>query len=148
MVGTDGSFEPPSALEEGVIETAIVIDRDDLPVHWHLPPGRTAVAIPDSRELWNVLWKHRETLGGIAHTHPGGGIPVPSKEDLTTFAACEAGLGRRLRWWIVTRDNTRCYAWSGPGRLEYDTCRDSDEVPDWVDELRAESYGNGHRRAS
>lgn len=132
-----------------MIETAIVIDTDGQPLHWHLPPGRTAVAIPDSRELWDVIWKHRDHIAAIAHTHPGAGVPVPSKEDLTTFAACEAGLGRRLRWWIVTRNDARCYAWSGPGRLDYGTCRDSDELPDWIDDLRAESYGrNGARRAS
>lgn len=128
-------------------EAAIVIDHDGRPVHWHLPPGRTAVAIPDSRDLWDVLWKHRDRVGAVAHTHPGAGIPLPSKEDLTTFAACEAALGKRLRWWIVTRSHARCYAWSGPERLDYEPCRDTDEDPEWIETLRAESYGlvNGRR---
>ena len=41
-------------------------------------------------------------LAGVAHSHPGGGIPTPSWEDLTTFAAVEDGLGQRLVWWIVS----------------------------------------------
>ena len=121
-------------------EIAVVVDVDGSPLHWHLPPGRTAVAIPDSPELWEVLWRYRDRVAGIAHTHPGAGIPVPSKEDLTTFAACEAALGRRVRWWIVTRDHARCFRWGGPERLEYTTCEDAEDPP-WLEALRTESFG-------
>lgn len=131
-----------------MIEAAVVVDSEGLPMHWHTPPGRSAVAIPDSRELWTVLWDNRQRLGGIAHTHPGAGVPVPSKEDLTTFAACEAALGRRVQWWIVTRDHARCFQWSGPDRLDYGPCGVSGE-PAWIEELRARSYGRAvARRAS
>lgn len=126
--------------EVPLTEIALVVDLDDAPLHWHLPPGRTAVAIPDSRELWDVLWTHRNRIGAVAHTHPGGGVPVPSREDLSTFAACEAGLGRRLQWWIVTRDHARCFRWCGPDRHEYGTCTATGE-PDWIEALRSESFG-------
>lgn len=134
-----------------MVEVAVVVDQEGLPLYWHLPPGRSALAIPDSRDLWDILWRYRERLGGVAHSHPGGGIPVPSKEDLTTFAACEAGLGRRLDWWILTRDHVRCFAWEGPGRLDYAPCRRTDEVPAWVEGLRLRSFGRrpvAQRRAS
>ena len=32
-----------------VAEAAVVIDLDDQPTYWHLPPGRTATSIPASR---------------------------------------------------------------------------------------------------
>jgi len=102
-----------------VVEAAAVIDPEGAVLAWHLPPGRTAVSLPDSRSLWSTLWAHRDRLGGLAHTHPGTGRPVPSREDLTTFAACEAGLGLRLDWWIATADQVLRFRWCGPGRTDY-----------------------------
>lgn len=103
----------------GFVETAVVLDQAGRAIHWHRPSGATATSLPDSRALWEVLWAHRHELGGVAHTHPGAGPPVPSHEDLTTFAAIEAALGRRLRWWIVTADQVRCFRWTGPEPLTY-----------------------------
>jgi 3' exoribonuclease, RNase T-like/Prokaryotic homologs of the JAB domain len=103
-----------------MIEAGVVIDRDGRVLHWHLPPGRTCASIPDTRELWDVFWEHRHELLGFMHSHPGGGSPpAPSHEDLTTFAAVEAGLGRRLDWWICNRTATVGIHWTGPGRLDY-----------------------------
>lgn len=95
-----------------MIETALVFDADGVPLHWHLPAGRSAVSIPDSRALWEVLWAARERLGGVAHTHPGAGPALPSDVDVTTFAACEAGLGRRLQWVIATDDEVAQFEWA------------------------------------
>ena len=103
-----------------MIEVAMVFDRWGDPLFWHLPPGRSAGAIPDSRDLWQVLWEHRRVLGGVAHTHPWRGSPEPSSTDLTTFAAVEAGLGRRLLWLVVTFDQVRYLQWCGPGPHDYD----------------------------
>jgi hypothetical protein len=102
-----------------MMETACVIAIDGSPLYWHVPPGRTSVTLPDSRLLWEVLWAERERIGGVAHTHPGRGEPVPSHEDLTTFAALEAALGRRLDWWIATADELALFRWSGPDKLHY-----------------------------
>lgn len=119
-----------------MIEAAAVIGVDGAVLHWHLPPGRTEASLPDSRALWDVLWSRRDALAGVAHTHPGSGPPAPSQEDLTTFAACEAALGRRLAWWIATSDHLYAFTWCGPARTDYR----GDPVPDappWLAELRS-----------
>ena len=58
--------------------------------------------LPDSRNLWQILWDNRTNISGIAHSHPGKGKPGPSHTDVTTFSAIESGLGIRLDWWIVS----------------------------------------------
>jgi len=96
-----------------MIETGVVIDLQGVPLHWHTPSNRTSVALPDSRDLWDVLWNNRQNLQGFAHTHPGRGLPSPSSEDLTTFAAIEAALGQRLSWWIVNEGHVVLLRWEG-----------------------------------
>lgn len=58
------------------------------------------------------MWENREILGGTAHLHPWLGEAIASPEDLTTFSACERGLGERRTWGIVTLDHVCYYAWS------------------------------------
>lgn len=101
------------------LEACVVVGFDGEPVHWHLPPDRTACALPDSRQLWAVLWANRASLQGVAHSHPGRGVPAPSHQDLTTFAGVELGLGRRLVWWIASKDSLVTVLWAGPGRHDY-----------------------------
>ena len=78
-----------------MMETALVFDREGRTIHWHEPPGRSGGSLPDSRDLWGVLWEHRGHLGGVAHTHPWDGPAGPSHTDLTTFRAVELGLGKQ-----------------------------------------------------
>lgn len=85
-----------------MIEAAFVFDVDGMLICWHQPPACTGGSIPDSAKLWNVLWENRNNLGGVAHSHPGRGATGPSHTDLTTFAAVERGLNRRLLWPIMT----------------------------------------------
>lgn len=92
-----------------MMETALVFDWEGRTIHWHEPPGRSGGALPDSRDLWDVLWEHRSKktggtgrLGGVAHTHPWDGPTGASGTDLSTFRAVELGLGQRLWWPIVT----------------------------------------------
>lgn len=102
-----------------MIEVGLVL-LGTTPVHWHLPVGRTGGSIPDSRDLWDVLWELRkEKHLGFAHSHPGSGAPSPSWTDITTFAAIELGLGRRLDWWITSSDYLCNLQWRGPGRHDY-----------------------------
>ncbi len=121
-----------------MLESAAVIDITGAPIHWHLPAGRSQVALPDSRSLWDVLWAERERLAGVAHTHPGAGMPYPSWEDLTTFSACELGLGRRLRWWIATSSRIAELRWVGPEPYRYKG-RLLGEPPLWLPALHARS---------
>lgn len=113
----------------------MVIDTKGDVVHIHLPQGRSGGALPDSSLLWEFLWAHRNDLSGVAHSHPGSGIPGPSFTDLTTFAAIEDGLGARLTWWITSSDHSVCLKWSGPGRLDY-AQQNCNPEPAWMPELR------------
>ncbi len=116
-------------------EAALVVGEGGEVLHRHSPAGRTTVSLPDSRDLWAVLWEHRARIVGVAHTHPGVGTPRPSWEDLTTFAAVEDGLGRRLIWWIASADGLAAFGWSGPDRYVYGPV-DPGEAG-WLVELRA-----------
>lgn len=121
-----------------MIEAAAVIGPGGEVLHWHLPAGRTSTRLPDSRSLWEVLWARRDDLVGVAHTHPGSGPPTPSQEDVTTFAACEAGLGRRLVWWIASVDHLTAFTWCGPDRTDY-RGDPVPQAPPWLAELRTHS---------
>lgn len=120
-----------------MIEAGVVLVRNE-PVFWHLPAGRTGGSLPDSRKLWDVLWELRkEVTLGVAHSHPGFGVPGPSWTDITTFAAVELGLGRRLAWPIITMDHVAIVRWTGPGKHDYKG--ELAEEFSWVPELRNHS---------
>ena len=128
------------------IETGVVVGEGREPLYWHLPEGRSSGSLPDSRELWDFLWEHRHEVRGFAHSHPGSGWPNPSDTDVTTFAAIEGALGRRLIWWITSADTLVAYHWVGPGKHDYKgfIIQDTAE-PVWVKELRKHSwYGHQH----
>ena len=118
-----------------MIEAAVVIGLEGEPLYWHLPPGRSAGSLPDSRELWDIIWENRELIAGGAHTHPGRGVPGPSREDVTTFSAVELALGRRLAWWIVSSDCVAVVRWQGPEAYDY-VVEVLERDPGWVTELR------------
>lgn len=129
-----------------MMEAGVALNRIGEAFYWHLPVGRYCGAIPDSKDLWSVFWKHRESLSGFAHSHPGFGRTGPSQTDITTFAAVEAGLGKRLDWWITSGDSMILVRWSGPGRLDYSQL-DVTMEPDWVRRLReASAYTNEKER--
>ena len=120
-----------------MIETALVYGSDHKILHWHLPAGRTGGSIPDSPDLWNVLWDNRRLVMGVAHSHPGTGVPSPSWTDLTTFAAIESGLGKRLYWPILSEDSYTLVEWEESFSC-YSQVQISDEPP-WAYELRLKS---------
>ena len=122
-----------------MIEAGVVVTNAG-PVFWHLPSGRTGGSLPDSRQLWDVLWDlRREPSLGFAHSHPGSGVPGPSDIDVTTFAAVEMGLGRRMTWWITSADRIIRLDWIGPGKFDYNPILV--EEPDWAKQLREHSTG-------
>lgn len=105
---------------------------------WHLPPGRSAGYLPDSPDLWQVMWDNREFVDGFAHSHPGSGRAAcdPSNEDVTTFSAVERALGKRLRWWICSRDCLVEYLWGGGAYEAVKPSCDPRAIPSWVHTLR------------
>ncbi len=122
------------------LEAALVIGLDgETILYRHVPMGRGAAALPDSRKLWDVYWEFRSVMIGQAHSHPGRGWPSPSLEDITSYEACESGLGRRYMWWIASADRLVVVRWRGPGRSDYDVSHVEDETP-WTRDLRELSY--------
>jgi hypothetical protein len=129
-------------------EAAIVLDLGGRVTLSHLPPGRSAVSLPDSTYLWDHIWRTRLHVGGVAHLHPGSGEPHPSREDVTTFAAIERGIGRRLRWWISSADMTVRLEWGtyAHGYVTRELWRFRDGEPPWVHFLRG--LGDDRTRVS
>lgn len=117
------------------IEVGVLVDLDFEPIYWHQPEGSDTAALPDSRVLWEVIWQCRDRVLGFAHSHPGRGEPGPSHEDLTTFAAIESALGKRLVWWITSEDVSVELGWMGPSRLDYRKGLALYE-PEWMTKLR------------
>ncbi len=95
-----------------MIELAFVFGEAGNILHWHEPLGCTSGSIPDDRNLWDVLWSRRNVLGGVAHIHPGSGMPQPSHTDVTTFSAIERALGRHLMWPIATSNYTDYFVYN------------------------------------
>ncbi|MHA2427173.1 MAG: hypothetical protein ACXADB_03985 [Candidatus Hermodarchaeia archaeon] len=118
-----------------MMEAGVVLNEYGESIFWHLPKDRSGGALPDSVDLWSIFWENREKLSGFAHSHPGFGRTGPSQTDITTFAAVEAGLGKRLDWWITSGDSMILVRWSGPGRLDY-TQMDVTMEPSWLHTLR------------
>lgn len=121
------------------IEAGVLVDLDCEPLFWHLPVNRGGASLPDSRPLWDTIWENRDRILGFAHSHPGYGMPGPSYEDVTTFAAIEAALGKRWVWWITSADSFVELCWVGPGKLDYKQGPNLYK-PMWMDRLRDESH--------
>jgi proteasome lid subunit RPN8/RPN11 len=120
-----------------MMEAGVVIGLNGKPLFWHVPMGRTNIALPDSRQLWDVMWENRDNLLGFAHSHPGSGLPQPSIEDITSFSGIEAGLGQRLRWWITSSDRMIELQWAGPEKYRYKGGEmPREHEPSWTQELR------------
>jgi hypothetical protein len=108
-------------------------------IYRHAPKDRTVASLPDSRSLWDAIWENRHGVLGFAHSHPGTGRPSPSPTDLTTFAAVEAALGKRLLWWIASEDRWVCVYWTENSSSGSYISVDTDVEPRWLPELRAMS---------
>ena len=62
--------------------------------------GQSPVALADSRARWEAIWRLRDELMEIAHSHPVGPLAF-SGEDESTMAALRAALGRAPRFSVV-----------------------------------------------
>jgi len=124
-----------------MMEAGVVLDLTGEPLFWHTPRDRSVGALPDSVDLWSIFWENRYNISGFAHSHPGYGMTGPSMTDLTTFAAVESGLGKRLDWWITSGNSMVLVRWSGPERLDYTTVEVTQQ-PQWVEDLREISTYN------
>jgi hypothetical protein len=57
-------------------------------------------ALPDSRARWEAIWRLRDELELIAHSHPMGPSAF-SAEDESTMEALDGALGRAMRYMVV-----------------------------------------------
>ena len=128
-----------------MIEAGVIISTNGEPLYWH-EPRHSSGALPDSRALWDHIWKAHQDgwLAGFAHSHPGSGVPGPSDTDISTFVAIEQAIGRPLSWWITSADRlvviNRSMMDSVPGRVIYAVSEVMVErEPFWVAELRRRS---------
>jgi len=137
--GEVGRINSRCMMENGVVEVALVFDHDGCTLAWHDPSGRTGISIPDTKSHWDILWEHRERLGGVAHTHPWNGDAWYSQEDVTTWSANERALGRRLLWPVVTFTDVQVFEWVGPGKFDYKPVRCPEFRVVDIDELRQRS---------
>ena len=132
-------------VEENMLEAAFVFDDCGRVLYWHEPTSRTAISIDDSFDLWDIIWSFRKRLGGICHSHPWKGLALPSITDLTTFAAVEKGLGKKLIWPIVTTNHIAYYHYDANPQSGYVAILPASliECGEWADnikELRLRSF--------
>lgn len=92
--------------------------------------GQSPLALPDSRARWEAIWRLRDQLVEVAHSHPVGPLAF-SQEDETTMAALLAALGRALRFSVVAPAGMRARI---EGRDELVAVE-----PPWAARLRLES---------
>lgn len=109
-------------------EVCVLIGRDGV-VLWS-DVSDSPVALPDSRERWEAIWRLRGELEEIAHSHPVGPLGF-SAEDETTMEALTVALGRPLRFSVV----------APTGMVVREGGRDLlvTEEPGWAPRLRAAS---------
>ena len=62
-------------------------------------------ALPDSRARWEAIWRHRDELEVIAHSHPMGPAAF-SAEDVSTMEALDAALGKSMLYMVVAPRKT------------------------------------------
>lgn len=133
-------------MQQQAIESAMVFNREGRAIFWLGPNGCSEGAIADSHILWDRIWRNRDKVGGVAHTHPWEGPTSPSTTDLTTWAAIEAGLGKRLYWPIVTLTNVDFFTYfddaDGYGRVTDVSFRDTEHWHNIVKRLRLLSTGD------
>ena len=79
-------------------EVCFLIGRGDA-VLW-ADASDSAAALPDSRARWEAIWRHRDELEAIAHSHPAGPAAF-SAEDESTMQAIDSALGRALRYCVI-----------------------------------------------
>jgi len=92
--------------------------------------GQSPLALADSRARWEAIWRLREDLVEIAHSHPVGPLAF-SGEDETTMAALRAALGRAPRFSVVAPAGMLA-------RIDGQDLVVAEEPP-WAARLRAES---------
>jgi hypothetical protein len=110
-------------------EVCFLIGRGDAVLY--ADAGVSAAALPDSRSRWEAIWRHRDELELIVHTHPIGPSAF-SAEDISTMAAIDSALGKPMRYCVVAPRLTI-------SRLGNEATTTIDPEPWWVGVIRLAS---------
>jgi hypothetical protein len=79
-------------------EVCFLIGRGDAILY--ADASDSPAALPDSRARWEAIWRHRDELDAIVHSHPVGPAAF-SSEDESTMQAVDSALGRSMRYCVV-----------------------------------------------
>lgn len=142
--GGGGFFSPRLNRLTPVTEVAMIFDQKGHVIFWLSPNDSSGCYIPDSQVLWDRVWRNRDRVGGIAHTHPWTGRACPSNTDVTTWSAIERGLGKNLLWPIVTMTEVRYFVRNVLTGEYVETPSTFEGSHDWqeaIEELRRLSQG-------
>lgn len=63
--------------------------------------SNSPAALPDSRARWEAIWRHRDDIELIVHTHPMGPATF-SDEDDSTMNALDDALGKVMRYMVIS----------------------------------------------
>jgi hypothetical protein len=107
-------------------EVCLLLGRGDA-ILW-ADAGTSPLWLSDSRARWEAIWRHRDELTEIAHSHPLGPLGFSSEDETTMTALC-AALGRCPRFSVV--------APSGMVRRHYPPPEPQGSTPPPVDALVA-----------
>ena len=127
-----------------MLETALLFDTKGRTLAWHEPLGRTGSWIPDTHDLWLMMWEHRAILGGVAHTHPWAGPANPSGTDLETFKFAETHLFKKnekrlLVWPVVTFTDVMNVVWDADTQRYVQAPHPLHFIVEGIEELRERS---------
>lgn len=118
-----------------MMEAGVLLGVDNQAIHWHTPNDRSCGSLPDSSDLWQIIWRNRAIVTGFAHTHPGSGVPGPSYTDVTTFRAIEAALGKHLNWFILSSDKQVLCIFENENLITVEINTNTDKMT-WMSRLR------------
>jgi len=126
------------------MEIIVVFDTTGKAIYWHDKDASSGY-VPDSDDLFDVMWENKDRLGGFAHTHPWDGEARPSSIDLTTYRDLDKAFGKRLVWPVISFTDAVLVFWTkfpdepGEGYVIADFDYLEEFEFDWVDELRRRS---------
>lgn len=131
---------------EVVVLVGIDAIGQEVPLYVHVPTQPSVAAVPDSPDLWAVIWSLRDRLVGIAHTHPPGAME-PSSQDLATVRGVERALGRTIFWWILDPCTLRAVRFAPAGERGYTLVPLNGLSPTWAHLASVHALNARTRRA-
>ncbi len=114
-------------------EVCFLIGKNDAVLY--ADSSESPAALPDSRARWEAIWRHRDELEAIVHSHPMGPSAF-SAEDESTMIAIDSALGRAVRYCVVAPRVTI-------SRIGSADTQQADPEPWWAGLLRLASGMSG-----